>query len=75
MPAPGQKVRVEPELVLNGAQIQAALTIVQQVVNGQIPRDSALGLIKIGFNMTDAQAQQVLGSAGRGFNPAPTEGV
>lgn len=75
MPAPGQKVRVEPELVLNGAQIQAALTIVQQVVNGQIPRDSALGLIKIGFNMTDTQAQQVLGSAGRGFSPAPTEGA
>lgn len=75
MPAQGQELVVEPSLALNGAQIQTALEIVQQVIAGQIPRDAAVGLLKVGFNMTDAQASQVLGSAGRGFNPAPTEGV
>jgi hypothetical protein len=69
-PAPGQEMSVEPSLVLNGAQIQAALSIVQQVIAQQIPRDTAIGLLKVGFNMTDAQAGQVLGSAGVGFVPA-----
>ena len=64
---------IEPSLVLNGAQIQAATAIVQQVATGQLPRDSAIGLLKVGFNMTDAQAMQVLGSVGHGFVPAEQE--
>jgi hypothetical protein len=59
--------------VLNGAQIQAALSIVQQVIAGQIPRDTAIGLLKVGFNMSDQQAADVLGSAGTTFVPAPVE--
>jgi hypothetical protein len=65
---------IEPSLVLNGAQIQAALEIVQQVVTQQIPRDTAIGLLKIGFNMTNAQSIEILGSAGRGFVPASQDG-
>lgn len=70
VPAPSQDVQVAPDFVLNGAQIQAALEIVQQVIAQQIPRDTAIGLLKVGFNMSDAQAAQVLGSAGIGFIPA-----
>lgn len=73
--APGQEMRVEPGLVLNGAQIQAAVTIVQQVVAGEIPRDAAVGLLKVGFNMTEAQAADVLGSAGLDFVPPAEPGA
>jgi hypothetical protein len=72
-PVVAQPVEVEPELVLNGAQIQAALEIVKEVVRGQIPRDAALGLLKTGFNMSEKKAQELLGSAGAGFVPAPEE--
>lgn len=71
----GPAPQVEPTLVLNGAQIQAALEIVVQVIGGQIPRDTAIGLLKVGFNMSDRQAEDVLGSAGAGFVPAPEEPV
>ena len=65
---------VDPSFVLNGAQIQAALAIVQEVANGRLPRDAAMGLLKVGFNMTDAQSADVLGSAGIGFVPASEDG-
>jgi hypothetical protein len=65
---------IEPSLVLNGAQIQAALAIVQEVTNGRLPRDAAIGLLKVGFNMTNAQALEVLGSSGLGFVPASEDG-
>lgn len=65
---------VDPSFVLNGAQIQAALAIVQEVANGRLPRDAAMGLLKVGFNMTDAQSADVIGSVGIGFVPASEDG-
>jgi hypothetical protein len=59
----------KPDQVLNGAQIQAAESIVSQVVAGQMPRDSAIGQLQIMFNLTIPQAESILGSAGKGFTP------
>lgn len=53
------------EFVLNGAQIQAAITIVTAVAAGEIPRDSGMGSLQIMFNLTPEQAEQVMGSAGK----------
>ena len=70
-----QEVQVSTDLVLNGAQIQAAKDIVQAVAAGQIPRDSGMGQLKVLFNLSDEQAAQIMGSAGTSApttpNPVP----
>lgn len=50
--------------VLNGAQITAATAIVQSVAEGKLPRDSGIAQIKIFFNLSEAQALEIMGSAG-----------
>jgi hypothetical protein len=68
-PAPDQGVPTEQDVkvaeaaVLNGAQISAAVDIVAKVGTGEIPEDSALGMIEVLFNLTTDQAKQILGSA------------
>jgi hypothetical protein len=59
-----QEVQVSTDLVLNGAQIQAATAIVQAVAAGQIPRDAGLGQLKVLFNLSDQQTAEIMGSAG-----------
>lgn len=56
---------------LNGAQVQAAIEIVQLVVSGQMPRDAAIGQLMQFFQLDQQQAESVLGSAGQGFTPEP----
>jgi len=66
-----QDVQVARELVLNGAQIAAATEIVTNVATGVIPRDTGLGQLKVLFNLTDSQANQIMGSAGTGEPTTP----
>lgn len=49
---------------MNGAQVQAALAIVTAVATGELPRDAGLGQLQVLFNLTEAQAAQVMGSVG-----------
>lgn len=72
-PAPpsGQTVEVSTASVLNGAQISAATAIVAQVAAGEIPRDSGLGQLIVLFNLTQQQAEQIMGSAGTGAATTP----
>ena len=69
-PAPVPTVSAETT-VLNGAQITAAVSIVQSVASGQMPRDSAVGLLVTMFHVTPAQAEAMLGSAGTGATTQP----
>ena len=57
--------------VLNGAQIAAAVSIVQAVSSGQMPRDSAVGLLVTLFHVSTEQAETMLGSAGTGATTQP----
>jgi hypothetical protein len=70
-----QEVQVNTDLVLNGAQIQAAVDIVTAVSAGKYPRDTGLGQLKVLFNLSDEQAAQIMGSAGTSLpttpNPVP----
>lgn len=59
-----QNVKVEEAAVLGGAQITAASSIVTAVVAGEMPRDAGIGQLVVLFNLTDAQAEQIMGSAG-----------
>jgi Protein of unknown function (DUF935) len=60
----------EADTALNGAQVESLVDIVTAVATGQIPRDAALAIIKRAFNVDDAEAGAMLGSAGAGFTPA-----
>lgn len=59
-----------PEQAFNGAQVSAAAAIVASVASGQTPRDAGIGQLKGLFNLTDQQAQSMMGAAGAGFHPA-----
>lgn len=71
-PAPGDGGPAEPDIqkaVMNGAQVGAMVAVAEKVVAGMLPRDTAIGILAVGFQMTPKQAEQVLASAGAGFEP------
>lgn len=66
-----QDIQTAEAAVLNGAQITAALSIVQQVAAGDIPRDAGLGMLTVLFNLTPEKAAQLMGSAGTSTPTTP----
>jgi phage gp29-like protein len=60
---------VAQDTSLNGAQISSMLEVIASVVQGQLPRDSALQIIVSAFPVTVEQAEKILGSVGSGFVP------
>lgn len=56
---------------LNGAQISSLLEIVGQVATKAIPRESGVAIIALAFQLQPAQAEDLLGDAGKDFVPAP----
>jgi len=75
----GQPIQTATDLVLNGAQITAATAIVVSVTKGEQPRDAGVGQLTILFNLTNEQAEQIMGSAGTSTpttpNPNPAADV
>lgn len=59
-------------VALNGAQVTAAMDIVNQVAAGALPRDSALNSLQTFFGLTSEQAQGILGQAGKSLPTLPT---
>ena len=59
-----KKLQTTQATVLNGAQVTAATAIVESVAAGAIPRDAGIGQIQILFNLTQEQAEKIMGSAG-----------
>lgn len=60
---PGQP---QGAMTLNGAQISAATAIITAVALGEMPRDTGIGQLKVLFNLTPEQAEEMMGSAGTG---------
>jgi hypothetical protein len=58
------------DVTMNGAQVSSLLTVIENVVNGSLPRDSAMQIIMTAFNVPEQKADSILGSVGRGFTPA-----
>lgn len=46
---------------MNGAQVGSMVAVVTSSVNGEISRESAIGILMVGFQLTKEQAQDVLG--------------
>ena len=59
----------EADLILNGAQIQAASGIVAAVAAGELPRDAGISQLEFMFRLSHDQATEVMGSSG---TAAPT---
>lgn len=58
---------------LNGAQVTALQGMVEAVAQGQLPRDSAVAMIEAAFPLTREQAEEIVGEAGRSFEPRQPE--
>lgn len=62
------------DTALNGAQLTALADLVVRVVNGEMPRESAINIIMVGFLLSREQAEQILSDAGDGFEgPEPDD--
>ena len=55
------------DTALNGAQVQAAAAIVQQVALRQLPRDSGVAQLVEFFNLPADKAERIMGAVGRTF--------
>lgn len=53
--------------------MKALQDMVMAVSMGQMPRESAVATIAASFRMTAEQADELLGSAGKGFVPTKDE--
>ena len=60
-------------VTLNGAQVQAATAIVMAVAAGELPRNAGIGQLKILFNLSQSQAEELMGSAGDGSKLTPNK--
>lgn len=63
------------DTALNGAQVTAAMEIVQSVAVGSIPRDTGVSMLVEFFTIDPARAERIMGSVGRAFVPAQPEPV
>lgn len=61
------------DTALNGAQVTAMIEVVAQVAQGQIPRESAVAIMEKAFLIPRAEAERLLGSAGKSFKPEREE--
>lgn len=61
------------DTALNGAQVQAAGDIVTGVAEGRLPRASGVAMLIRFFNLTEQDAEAIMGPVGRSFTP--TEGA
>jgi phage-related protein (TIGR01555 family) len=69
-PPPTEKVQ---DTLPNGAQVAAGVEIVKAVAAGDLPRDAGLGMLKVFYRFSDAEAAAIMGSVGAGFSaPKPT---
>lgn len=59
---PDKNVEVDKDLVLNGAQIQSALKIIEAMKAGTITRDTAINQIEIFFNLDREKAEKIVGN-------------
>lgn len=49
---------------LNGAQVTSMVDTVRAAANGEIPRDSAVAILRVGFRLDTTEAEEIMGSVG-----------
>ncbi len=58
---------------LNGAQVASLVDIVSQVAAETIPRDAAVEIVQLAFQVDATTADKLIGTAGKGFKAAKPE--
>ncbi len=71
LPIDDAELEANPKLVLNGAQVQAAIDIVVKVGTGEISRETAINSLEILFNLSHDQAIRILGDTKEGDLVSP----
>lgn len=66
LPTGGEKLQ---DTALNGAQVTALLEILKAVAGGQLPRETGVQIIVTAFDVTDEEAEKLMGDVGAGFEP------
>lgn len=61
------------ESSFNGAQISSMVSIVKEVAQGMIPRESGLAMLQAAFPVDEEGAKGILSNAGSGFVPATSD--
>jgi phage-related protein (TIGR01555 family) len=61
------------QTALNGTQVSSLVAIVTAVAAEEIPRDAAVQIIALSYQVTPEQADKILASAGNGFKPKPPD--
>lgn len=61
------------EVSLNGAQVSSMVEVITKVALGELPRDSGIAILKAAFSLTEVQAEEIMGSVGKGFTPTVKE--
>lgn len=61
------------DTALNGAQVTSLLEVITAVVDGKLPRDTAVQIVVLAFNKSPEEANRLLGTVGRGFVPEKSE--
>lgn len=77
-PVPGADASTDANVqqtALNGAQVSSLIEIIAQVSTGSLPRDAAVNAMALAFQITPAEADRILASAGRGFVPSASGSV
>lgn len=59
--------------LLNGAQVQSLIEVVQATNDGILEYDAAVALLIYSFQFSDAQAKEILGEKKKGGNEDATE--
>lgn len=57
------------DLALNGAQVQAAQSIVEAVGDGRLPRETGVAMLEEFFNIPHERAEKLMGKVGGEFKP------
>lgn len=47
--------------------------VITKVALGELPRDSGIAILKAAFSLTEVQAEEIMGSVGKGFTPTVKE--
>lgn len=61
------------DTALNGAQVGAAMSIVERVATGALPRQTGVEMLVSFFQLSKEQAEEIMGSVGLTFRIGPVE--
>jgi hypothetical protein len=67
--APDADADKAADTALNGAQVASLLEVIDAVVSERLPRESAIAILEMAFNMSHDRAERVIGKVGQGFVP------